>query len=736
MATIAKLEVLLGLDDSKFTRNLESSRKKLDAWGSSLRGIGTKLTAGVTAPIVGSGIAVTKWAADLEQTMGATEQLWGKNADAVIKWSESSATSMGMTQDQALTSANRFNALFGQIGAGEDVTRDMSQGFTQLSADLSAMWGGNPAEASEALTSALRGNYEGLDQYGINLTEAMVSQEALTIAQAEGRSEITEGDKVQARHNLIMEQSTDSQGQFAREAETTSGALAINTARAKDAATAFGKLLLPYVNKLLAGFSKMVSWIENLNDTQRKWILGIAAVAAAMGPVLLVIGMLLPGLGALLGVLGFLLSPIGLVVVAVGLLAAGLIYAYTHFESFRNIVDTVASTIKDVAVAAFDMLVDSFNKLKDAFDAGGFSQMFSTLGSMLLNGFIQLGSLAIQGVQALATAFINAAPGLLSAGWSMIQGLWDGAVGKWNEFTGWLGGRAADALVWIGDLLLTLWQKGSDLLQGFWDGVTAKWIAVSTWFINLGTMVFNAVADTLATLKSRGTDILQGFWDGVLDKWTTVSLWFVNLGTMVFGAIADVSTKIKSKGTDILQGFWQGVLDKWVAVSTWFVGLGSMIVGAVGDLSGILVGIGSSIINGLWSGMQSAWDEGKGWVTGLGGWIKDNKGPKRVDQKLLTPAGIWIMQGLSKGLASEWVSVSRQLRSYTPAIEGAISDVSLSARMPDVNHLEARNGSGTTNQYFFALRSADLVDLLAKAENGDSFAKGFAPELGMMEGVG
>ena len=55
----------------------------------------------------------------------------------------------------------------------------------------------------------------------------------------------------------------------------------------------------------------MVDWIENLSDTQRKWVAGIAAVAAAIGPVLLIIGMLLPGLSALVAVIGFLVSPVG-----------------------------------------------------------------------------------------------------------------------------------------------------------------------------------------------------------------------------------------------------------------------------------------------------------------------------------------------------------------------------------------------------------------------------------------
>src|SRR5699024_8234432 len=122
------------------------------------------------------------------------------------------------------------------------------------------------------------------------------------IAVADGREEITEADKVQARYNLIMEQSSDAQGQFAREADTTAGKLAILRARVVDAATKFGKLLLPYVNRAADAVSKFVTWVENLNDTQRKWVLGIAAVAAAMGPLLLIVGMLLPGIGALVAV--------------------------------------------------------------------------------------------------------------------------------------------------------------------------------------------------------------------------------------------------------------------------------------------------------------------------------------------------------------------------------------------------------------------------------------------------
>ncbi len=151
MATIAELMVKLSMDDGAFQRNLRSSREKLDSWGESFRGWGTKLTAGVTTPIVGAGGVVVKWASDLEQTLGATEVLWGDNTDTMLAWAQGADRSMGMTQNSALQNANRFNAMFKTIGLGQGVVMDMSQGFTQLSADLSAMWGGSPDEAADAL---------------------------------------------------------------------------------------------------------------------------------------------------------------------------------------------------------------------------------------------------------------------------------------------------------------------------------------------------------------------------------------------------------------------------------------------------------------------------------------------------------------------------------------------------------------------------------------------------------
>ncbi len=73
-------------------------------------------------------------------------------------------------------------------------------------------------------------------------------------------------------------------------------------------------------------------------------------------------------------------NPIGLVIVAIGALVAGVIYAYTHFEGFRNVVNDVWEAMKvafewvktagvntwHALVAAFDWAKDAFNSVKDS----------------------------------------------------------------------------------------------------------------------------------------------------------------------------------------------------------------------------------------------------------------------------------------------------------------------------------------------------------------------------------
>ena len=94
MATIAELMVKLSMDDGAFQRNLRSSRRSWMAGAKSFRGGAPSSPPGDHADPGGQWCGDQGWASDLEQTLGATEVLWGDNTDTMLAWAQGADCSM------------------------------------------------------------------------------------------------------------------------------------------------------------------------------------------------------------------------------------------------------------------------------------------------------------------------------------------------------------------------------------------------------------------------------------------------------------------------------------------------------------------------------------------------------------------------------------------------------------------------------------------------------------------
>jgi TP901 family phage tail tape measure protein len=114
-------------------------------------------------------------------------------------------------------------------------------------------------------------------------------------------------------------------------------------AKTQVALVKFGTALLPVVVPMIQKVAKFIGDLgdkfSGLSPHVQKLIVIVGILAAALGPFLVALGMMATGLAVLL-------SPAALVVVALAALAAGLVYAYTHSERFRQIVTQVAATIR------------------------------------------------------------------------------------------------------------------------------------------------------------------------------------------------------------------------------------------------------------------------------------------------------------------------------------------------------------------------------------------------------
>lgn len=348
MSTVAELIVKLGLASDGFDKGLSSSQSKLQNWGTSLKSAGTKLTAGVTVPLAGAGLMAINWASALEQAEGKTEAVFQDSADAVKDWSRGTAQAYGFAQSDALAMASTYGALFKVVGMTNDVSADYSTSLIGLSADMAAFNDVSNERASQALMAGLTGEYMSLRSMGIFLNEAAVGEEALAIATADGRSEITEADKVQARYNLIMKQTAQQQGQAARESKNWSSRIPQLRAQLKNLGADLGKRLMPYALRFLDFLERAIQWFGKLSPKIQGIILVLAALAAAIGPVLLALGFMLPAIAALLPVFAALLGPLGLVILALAALVAIGIYAWTtDLWGFRDAVSAVVGLLGD-----------------------------------------------------------------------------------------------------------------------------------------------------------------------------------------------------------------------------------------------------------------------------------------------------------------------------------------------------------------------------------------------------
>jgi TP901 family phage tail tape measure protein len=183
------------------------------------------------------------------------------------------------------------------------------------------------------------------------------------------------------------------------------------------------------------------------------------------------------------------LNPIGLVVVAIAALVAGVIYAYTHFDTFRNIVDAAWSGISNAFKGAWSFISGVFGDFQSGWNALKYT--FSGAGAdMVADGGI-IGAMAKFGEVArnvitwvrdhfelLKNVFLTA---IGPIGWIIEAFL------HWHDIMGFLGERlaaftSAMSTGWaqVGAFFNAIWTS---VIKPTFDAVSAAFQAVGSFFM-------------------------------------------------------------------------------------------------------------------------------------------------------------------------------------------------------------------------------------------------------------
>ena len=207
--------------------------------------------------------------------------VFGDSAQSIIDFAKG-ASSLGLAEDQALRAAASFGSLFKVIGSSEEEAAMFSKNLTQLAADMASFNNTTVDEALIALSAGLRGESEPLKRFAVFLNDATLKQEAFAMGLIKSvKSSLTPATKALAAYNVIMKQTAQQQGDFAR----TSGGFAnlsrIVTAQATNLAGSIGKSFEPIWRGAAEAIKEVLGALEPLAAKVSETVSRVAEVIGA-----------------------------------------------------------------------------------------------------------------------------------------------------------------------------------------------------------------------------------------------------------------------------------------------------------------------------------------------------------------------------------------------------------------------------------------------------------------------
>lgn len=235
-----------------------------------------KFSVAAGAAFAGLGAKSIGLAVDFEESLSKANQIFGDAAKGIEDAAKSAATEVGLSRAEFLEASSSF----GVFGKAAGLTGDELSGFANdlvtLSADVASFNNLRPEEALEKLNAGLRGSVEPLQSIGVLMNAAAVETEALNMGLIEQGEELSEGQKILARHSLIMQQLGEqgATGDFKRTSEGLANTQRILHARLKDLGITLGQVLLPIAEKMADVTGRLITkfegWSPKIKDVFNK----------------------------------------------------------------------------------------------------------------------------------------------------------------------------------------------------------------------------------------------------------------------------------------------------------------------------------------------------------------------------------------------------------------------------------------------------------------------------------
>lgn len=476
-----------------------------------------------------------------------------------------------------------------------------SQGGTALRSSLSRLI--KPTDDAAAL----------MEKYGLSMTNADGSMKSLGQVMDMLRNnmgDLTEAEQAQAAATLFGQEAMsgmlsiinasdkdyekltsaiyDADGAAQEMADTMldnlGGQLTLLKSALEGLAIQFGEILLPYIKQFVTWLQNLTQKLQNLTPEQKEQIVKWAAVAASIGPVLLVVGKLVTGIGGLITTLGKIPG-------AVSSISGGMTKLVT---GFKNIGEGIT-----LAKAGFP----------------GMAAQASKLGA------------AIGGITAPAAAVIAIIAALVAAFatlWKTNEEFRNKMTSIWNEIKETVGGFCDGIVERINSLGFDF-QNITEVLWSIWKGFCDLLAPVFTGVFQYIADTIGVVLDVILGIFDVFISIFKGDWEGAweavkgifLSVWNYIKDWFTNILNTIGGVLDAVCGWFGTTWENTWNSIKQFFIDIWNGIVNFFSNVISSIKMAVSNFITTIVNFFAQLPTNIANFITNAYNSVVTWVSNM-----------------------------------------------------------------------------------------------------------------------
>ena len=491
--------------------------------------------------------------------------------------------------------------------------------------------------------------------------------------------------------------------------DNLAGQLTILKSQLEELAISFSDILMPAIRSIVSHIQGLVDKLNQLDPQTKETIVKIALVAAALGPMLIVLGKTISGVGSVLslvskapaaigavkggitavtGALGVSLGTILAVVAAIAALVAAFMHLWKTNEDFKNNILGIWEQIKSTFSNLTQGITDRINAL--GFNFESFTDMMKAAWDALCNllapvfeGVFQNIANIFSEISGIILGLLDVFIGLFTGNWDQLwngvkgifTSIWDFIVNTFSNILNTLKGIADVVLGWFGTSWNEVWTSIKDFFVNIWTSISTFFTGIITgirdFFVNIWTgiytffsNIFNAIYTVVSTVFQAIYNTIMTVWNGIYETIKPLLDAFKYLFETIFQAIHIIISNVMDWISEKISAIWNAIVSFLTPIlegikttfETIWNGIKTVIDTVLGAIQSVITsvwnaiyGFLSPILNSIKSVVSSVWDS--------------------ISSKISS-----IMNTIKSTISSIWDSIKSAVSTKVSGVKTAIQD--------------------------------------------------------------